>query len=131
MIDAARDADGPALELQPNDWKRWLPWLPSAFLVLVALLQITLSFTADLDPWKGGGFGMFSTLDRIASRQLRASMLADSRWVPLRIPRAYILDVRRTVSMPTDTALDHFAELLVAKAAHRSIYARYGSMSSG
>jgi len=40
VIDTARDADGPALELQPNDWKRWLPWLPSALLVLVALLLI-------------------------------------------------------------------------------------------
>ena len=91
----------------------WLPWLPSALLVVVALVQITLAQAANLDPWKGGGFGMFSTLDRIASRQLRASMLAGSRWVPLRVPRSYVLEVRRTTSLPTDKALDRFADLLI------------------
>jgi hypothetical protein len=94
--------------------KRWLPWLPPALLVFVALIQITLTQRADLDPWKGGGFGMFSSLDRIASRQLRASMLAGSQWVPFRVPRSSTFDMRRATSMPTDAALDHFAELMIA-----------------
>ena len=88
------DVGGPARELRPSGWKRSLPWLPSALLVLVALIQITLTRTVDLDPWKGGGFGMFATVDGISSRQLRATALAGSRWVPLGIPKAYVFEIR-------------------------------------
>lgn len=40
-----------------------LPLLPAALLCLVALAQVYLTQTYDLTPWKGGGFGMFSTND--------------------------------------------------------------------
>ena len=111
------DACGPPPDSQlgPGYWRRWLPWFPSALLVLVALVQITLAHTANLDPWKGGGFGMFSTADRIGARQLRATALAGPREVPLRIPQAYQFEVRRAISMPTDAALENFAELLFAQ----------------
>ena len=58
---------------------------------------------------------MFATVDGISSRQLRATAFADSRWVSLRIPNAYVFDMRRTLSMPTDAALDRFANLLTEK----------------
>jgi hypothetical protein len=41
----------------------WLPYLPPALLCLIAVQQVVLSRTQDLTPWKGGGFGMFSTND--------------------------------------------------------------------
>ncbi|MFN2420397.1 MAG: hypothetical protein ABR527_03315 [Gemmatimonadota bacterium] len=42
---------------------RFLPLLPAALLCLVAVVQVYLTRTQFLTPWKGGGFGMFSTTD--------------------------------------------------------------------
>lgn len=50
-------------------------WGPSALLAAVALLQIALVYTADLTAWKGGGFGMFSTLDYGTNRRFYAEGL--------------------------------------------------------
>lgn len=44
-------------------------WGPSALLAAVALFQIALVYTVDLTAWKGGGFGMFSTLDYGTNRR--------------------------------------------------------------
>ncbi len=46
-------------------------WLVPGILVCVALTQITLSFAAGLTPWKGGGFGMFSSIDAAPMRTVR------------------------------------------------------------
>ena len=43
-------------------------WFVPILLMVVALRQITLVFTIDLTPWKGGGFGMFSSIDRPSNR---------------------------------------------------------------
>lgn len=58
----------------------------------MALGQVYLAHTADLTPWKGGGFGMFSTND------------GASRWVEVRIEGSRgereieILDYDRTAN---------------------------------
>lgn len=54
---------------------RWARVLPGAALVLVALHQLLLSWTSDLSPWFGGGFGMFSTADAGSARHLHAVVL--------------------------------------------------------
>jgi len=48
-----------------------LPYTPGVLLLFVACVQIYLAQTANLSPWKGGGFGMFSTTDGISNRSLR------------------------------------------------------------
>ena len=50
---------------------RRLAIIPVVILLIVAAVQIYLARTADLTPWKGGGFGMFSTTDSVANRFLR------------------------------------------------------------
>lgn len=50
---------------------RWLHWLPCILLVVVAVHQIAAARFADLSPWKGGGFGMFSSIDSKSTRLLR------------------------------------------------------------
>lgn len=45
--------------------------LPIVVLTLLATRQITLSFREDMSPWKGGGFGMFSSFDGPSHRRLR------------------------------------------------------------
>ena len=42
--------------------------LPAALLLTIALTQMTLARTADLSPWKGGGFGMFAAIDQPGNR---------------------------------------------------------------
>ena len=46
--------------------KRLFPYLPPLILCLVAFLHFYLVRTHGLTPWKGGGFGMFSTNDHEA-----------------------------------------------------------------
>jgi hypothetical protein len=57
-----------------------MAWLPQGrrralvapgLLVGLALAQIAAFAAFDLSPWKGGGFGMFSTLDHGAFRRVR------------------------------------------------------------
>jgi hypothetical protein len=43
--------------------RRYLPHLPALLLLVVACIQVYLVRTQHLSPWKGGGFGMFSTND--------------------------------------------------------------------
>ncbi len=43
-------------------------WAVPLLLISVALRQIILVYTVGLTPWKGGGFGMFSSVDKARSR---------------------------------------------------------------
>lgn len=66
--------------------ERWLPRLAPALLVVVATQQIALASWLCLNPWKGGGFGMFATNDRGGLRDVRAFALTLQAEEPLRIP---------------------------------------------
>ena len=52
-------------------------------LILVALGQQLLVAESRISPWKGGGFGMFSTVDDPYTRQLHAHALRGGESVPL------------------------------------------------
>ncbi|MGF1486532.1 MAG: hypothetical protein ACFBSE_05400 [Prochloraceae cyanobacterium] len=43
-------------------------WFVPTLLIVVALRQIILVSAVKLNPWKGGGFGMFSSVDRPSNR---------------------------------------------------------------
>ena len=58
---------------------RRLGWIPPLLLLLVAAFQIYLVHTANLTPWKGGGFGMFSTTDGNTNRSLRILVTGPQR----------------------------------------------------
>ena len=58
---------------------RRLGWIPPILLLIVAAFQIYLVRTAHLTPWKGGGFGMFSTTDGNANRSLRILVTGPQR----------------------------------------------------
>jgi hypothetical protein len=45
--------------------------LPTALLLLVACAQMILTRTDHLSPWKGGGFGMFASVDGLPFRWVR------------------------------------------------------------
>jgi hypothetical protein len=64
------------LAVENQRWRRWLPYLAPAILVFVALNQIALAHFTMLTPWKGGGFGMFST---VAHRELRVYIVKEGQ----------------------------------------------------
>lgn len=84
---------------------RTLRWLPPALLVAVALNQLWLAFSADLTPWCGGGFGMFSTSDGRSSRHLHAWALGPSVRIELEIPIELDERVQAAAALPSDARL--------------------------
>jgi len=46
-------------------------------MVMVCFNQLYLAFTKDLTPWKGGGFGMFATIDRLEHRPVHITVKSD------------------------------------------------------
>ncbi|PWT89785.1 MAG: hypothetical protein C5B54_08350 [Acidobacteria bacterium] len=67
------------MDLRSSRKAEILALIPVLLLLLVAGLQIYLARTANLSPWKGGGFGMFSTTDGIANRWVRVYVRAPER----------------------------------------------------
>jgi hypothetical protein len=55
-------------------------------LLLVAASHVSLRYSSDLTPWKGGGFGMFSTVDSPGTRLLRVQLRSDLGTTPVAVP---------------------------------------------
>lgn len=91
--------------------------LPAAILVMVALLQIYLAHTANLSPWKGGGFGMFGAIDAPDMRVIQAEGLdQDGNLIQFDVYSA--LDDRtilRTRPLPRQSDLEQMAPQFVAQ----------------
>jgi hypothetical protein len=49
-------------------------------------LQLFLGLNFELTPWKGGGFGMFSTVDGPGNRTVRVYLETDDGELPTRVP---------------------------------------------
>lgn len=89
--------------------------LPPLLLTVVALLQIVLARTADLTAWKGGGFGMFSTLDHGAYRGVDIVVDAPDRSETLEIPPSLEIAAARAAAFPVDWLMRDLAERVVAR----------------
>lgn len=90
-----------------------------AVLVAVALTQLALVKGERLNPWVGGGFGMFAEVDRREHRALRAYATVAGRQTPLDVHEfgeasgANLRLVRRTTALPTEGALRAMAGALI------------------
>jgi len=93
----------------------WRVALPVGLLLAVAALQLTLARTAGLSPWKGGGFGMFSTTDDAGRRRVRVFVSAPERSEELAIPPSLQDLASRAAVLPTDAALSRLARGVVAR----------------
>ena len=89
--------------------------LPVGLLVVVAGTQVTLARHASLTPWKGGGFGMFSTTDDAARRQVRVFVSAPERSEEIAIAPSLEDAARRAAALPADRELKRLAEGVVAR----------------
>jgi hypothetical protein len=93
----------------------WRAALPVGLLLAVAALQLTLAHTAGLSPWKGGGFGMFSTTDDTGRRRVRVFVNAVERSEEVAIPPSLADLASRAAVLPTDAALSRLARGVVAR----------------
>ena len=70
-----------------------------SILVFIACLQFYLAHIHDLSPWKGGGFSMFSAVDRSDRRIVRCYLETPQGKVPVPVPDS---DLRKKArAMPT------------------------------
>ncbi|WP_425616736.1 hypothetical protein NA78x_000390 [Anatilimnocola sp. NA78] len=90
-------------------------WIAPLCLCLVAGLHAYRVLTTEQSPWKGGGFGMFSTIDSEQARSVHAWLITDSGEHPLELPS----DVAKTVSelrtIPNQAGLSDLANKLAQR----------------
>jgi hypothetical protein len=64
-----------------------LGWLAPALLCGVAVLQMTVTAQTPLSPWKLGGFGMYSSVDSVRARWIRAVLVTSAGELPISFDR--------------------------------------------
>jgi hypothetical protein len=95
--------------------KKFLFLIPPALLVIVALHQIYLAKNYQLSPWKGGGFGMFSSTDLGPARYVRIFLYASQRSEELEIPNSLVESAQKVATFPSNSLLDSLAEKVVQR----------------
>jgi hypothetical protein len=91
---------------------RWSAFVAPALLVLTALLQIPMARVGTLNPAKGGGFGLFSTVDKLENRIVLAYLETPAGDRPVAI--AFDEGVQRVASFPTERGIERLARALSA-----------------
>lgn len=99
--------------------ERWWAALPAVLLTIVATTQIVLTRVTMLSPWKGGGFGMFATLDGRPFRYARMFVRAPERSEELAVPPSLEELVASVEILPGDRQLDRLARAVVARERRR------------
>jgi hypothetical protein len=93
----------------------WPMGLPVVILVAVATLQISLAQTASLTPWKGGGFGMFSTSDHAGQRAIRIVATAPDRSEEIAVSPSLQDAADRVTALPGERQLARLGGLVAAR----------------
>ena len=85
----------------------------SPFLLLtIASIQFFSAHAFELTPWKGGGFGMFSTVDALDTRFLKIFLITPSGALPADVPESLERDKTRIQSLPTPSRIEALAEAM-------------------
>ena len=88
---------------------------PAVLLTVVAPRRSSLTQVTMLSPWKGGGFGMFSTLDGRPFRYARMFVRAPERSEELAVPPSLEELAASVEILPGDPQLDRLARAVVAR----------------
>jgi hypothetical protein len=88
---------------------------PAVLLCLIAAAQMILAHTADLSPWKGGGFGMFASIDSVPSRWVRLYVHAADRSEEIALPASLEDEADRVAAWPHRRALVRLAHAVAAR----------------
>jgi hypothetical protein len=91
------------------------PVIPAAILVTVGVVQVWLARTVDLTAWKGGGFGMFSTLDDGPRRYVRIYLDSEGRSEEIEVPASLQDPAARLATLPSPSRLARFTEAVIAR----------------
>jgi hypothetical protein len=100
-------------------YRRIVIALPAALLLTMASTQMLLARHALLSPWKGGGFGMFASVDGLPFRWVRIVVTAPERSEELAVPASLEDEVHRLITWPRDGALRHFGRSIIARERRR------------
>ena len=96
--------------------RSWIPLLPALLLLTVALMQLELAVSHTLSPWKGGGFGMFSSTDRGHNRRLRAWVYGPERHEEVAIPAPLVRHATDALVFPSPGRLEALAREIARSA---------------
>lgn len=90
-----------------------LAWfLAPALLLTVAGIHSYFVEMKNQTPWEGGGFGMFSTMDKRQARFVRCTLITPERAVPVRTPAHLGTYVERMRARPTELRARRLANFL-------------------
>jgi hypothetical protein len=93
--------------------------LPAVVLLTVAGTQMVLARTALLSPWKGGGFGMFASVDGLPFRLVRLFVFAPERSEEIEVPPSLEDLAQRVATFPHRGALVRLARAAIAREERR------------
>lgn len=105
----------------PARTARWWWYFPVILAVVFALWQVRLAQRYGLTPSKGGAFGLFSTVDKMENRNLRAYLLTKTQEIPFAIPQTVPSTeklrkpIYRAASLPIEAYLQALTDELVKK----------------
>jgi hypothetical protein len=92
---------------------------PTVLLLAVASTQMVLARTAHLSPWKGGGFGMFASVDGLPFRWVRLYVFAAERSEEIALPASLDDQARRVVTWPHRRSMERLARAVIARERRR------------
>lgn len=87
-------------------------FLAPALLVAIAVFHLFSTHLTSQSPWKGGGFGMFSTIESPSSRVVKAWLHTADGKIPIEIPKEFGKQQGRIRTLPSQTAIDRLAQKL-------------------
>ena len=88
---------------------------PTALLLAIAAAQMTFARTSGLSPWKGGGFGMFASVDGLPFRWIRLYVTAPDRSEELAVPQSLEERAHKAATWPHSRALQKLARDVIAR----------------
>ena len=94
----------------PRQMAIW--FLAPALLVGVAGVHSYFAAAKNQTPWEGGGFGMFSTVDKRQARFVRCSLITPTDTARVRWPDHLYTYVQRLRARPTDARVTSLAQYL-------------------
>lgn len=93
-----------------SNWKyRLCLYIAPCLLVAVVVIHLYYVHFYDLSPWKGGGFGMFSTVDRSKTRFIRCYLIGEKHDYPVEIPLSLRNLSMKVSSLPTEERISQLA----------------------
>ena len=89
-------------------------WAMPVLLAIIALVHMARVRAYHQTPWKGGGFGMFSTIDKPSSRFFRCTLMTPDGNFPVTIPTSHQKLAERLKIAPSPGNLKKIGNHLLA-----------------